>query len=137
MRRMEWEGLTREGSRQLTQGRQMEQIRRIADEYKVSERTARRYLKRGEIPARFSDRRIGSDGKTYPATNPQHGARSVTPMKRNLALAYQAIMRVDRKSQADGFYQEDLADLRRICDEAMAMLADWKRGIEEGKERTG
>lgn len=140
--------VTPAGNRHLSQDRFIDRVRQVAAEYHVSERTARRYLNRGEFPRKepyvcqASDgktfelpaRRTGRDGKTYPAEFPRRKGRISTPLKRDLALAYQAVMRVSRKADTDGFFLDDLVDLRRINHEVGSMLLAWEDGIKEQKE---
>lgn len=94
-------------------------VRRVAKEAGLSERTARRYLKRGEFPD--ADRRTGGDGKTYPA----HPRRPVylSPLHRPLAMARSNIRRAAR---ADTFADGDLDVLRDVVREGGRLLARWE-----------
>lgn len=95
-------------------------IKEIAAKYSVSERTVRRYLKRGQMPLPLSLRRVGRDGKRYPPG----GSRSQSPLHIPLAIARANIRRVAR---ADSFYEADLAILQQIAQESASLLEHWER----------
>lgn len=95
----------------------------MAAEHKLSLRTAYRHLARGSTP--FIDRRIGMDGKTYPA-HPRGLRPSQTPLERELALTWQALNRADKKACQDGFTDNELVLLRRIVATATEMLQRWE-----------
>ena len=103
-----------------------QQIRSVAQEYKVSERTARRYLKRGELPSLpnkpgchigETTRRIGRDGKQYPV---RQILRS--PLHKHLSIARNNVRRAGR---AEEFYDDDVIILRQIVTEAQNVLQRW------------
>ena len=102
-------------------------VRRVAGEYKVSERTARRYLKRGELPD--GRRGIGRDAKTYPAStrlgylSPLHGPLSI------------ARSNVRRAARAGSFYEGDLNLLRDIVVEARRLLLEWEEMTRADKSQ--
>ena len=103
-----------------------QQVRSLAQEYKVSERTARRYLKRGQLPPLPNKpgckiwevtRRTGADGKQYPvrqsSRSPLHG------------LLSSARSNVRRAGRAEEFYDDDVIMLRQIVSEAQNILHRW------------
>ena len=95
----------------------------MATEHQLSLRTAYRHLARGTMPA--VDRRIGMDGKTYPA-HPRGLRPSQTPLEQELALTWQALNRADKKACRDGFIEDELVSLRRIVATATEMLQRWE-----------
>lgn len=95
----------------------------MATENKLSLRTAYRHLARGTMPAAV--RRIGRDGKTYPA-HPRGLCLSQTPLERELALTWQALNRADKKACQDGFADNELVSLRRIVANATEILQRWE-----------
>jgi len=94
----------------------------MAAEYKISLRTAYRHLARGTVPS--ADRRIGMDGKTYPAP-PLRLGYNRTPLERELALTRQALNRADKKACEQGIGFADVHALRRIVATATEMVARW------------
>ena len=97
----------------------IETVRRVAAACEVSERTARRYLKRGEMPPNPKQRCIGQDGKRYPV-----GRRCyLSPLRHLLAIARSNVRRAAR---AGSFYEGDLALLRDIVLEARRLLLEWE-----------
>lgn len=120
-------------------------VRRVAGEYRVSERTARRYLKRGELPPALNPtkpdakwweytRHRGRDGKWYPSSYKSSG-RPRTPLKNDLTASLQALRRVEKKGPVCGFYPEDMADLKSIYREARELLTLWMEA-EKGQVTT-
>ena len=100
-------------------------VRRIAAEYRVSERTARRYMLRGET---LGARCVGSDGKSYP-----RGGRWIhpyTPLRKPLAIAR---ANVRRAARADSFHDADLNVLRDIVQEGNRLLRRWEHVTGAGK----
>lgn len=94
--------------------------RELATIHKISERTARRHIRRGTTPA--GERRIGRDGKTYPAATSYR-----SPLHAPLA---QARSHIRRALRAEEFYDGDLALVQHIATEAQALLDAWTRAIE-------
>ena len=71
----------------------------MAAAHQLSLRTAYRHLTWGTTPV--VDRRIGRDGKTYPARpGGLHSSRA--PLERELALTWQALNRADKKARQIG-----------------------------------
>lgn len=107
-----------------------QQVRSVAQEYKVSERTARRYLKRGELPSLpnkpgckvgETTRRTGADGKQYPVQDRERSFRS--PLHGLLSSARSNVRRAGR---ADELYDGDILVLRDIVAEAQDILQRWE-----------
>ena len=95
----------------------------MAAEHQLSLRTAYRHLARGTTPT--ADRRIGRDGKTYPAR--PHGLRPErTSLERELALTWQALNRADNNACQKGITDNDVVSLRRIVSTATEMLNRWE-----------
>ncbi len=95
----------------------------MAAEHKLSLRTAYRHLERGTTPS--DDRRIGMDGKTYPAQ--PRGLRSErTSLERELALIWQALKRADKDACQNGIADHEVVSLRRIISTATEMLNRWE-----------
>ena len=103
----------------------------MAEQFQVSERTARRHIARGTMP---DDRRtIGTDGKTYLDSHNsyRHGrprGRQWTPLVTDLGIARTAVRRLAR---APKFMDEDLAELRTIAGEAGELLRRWAVVLEQ------
>ena len=95
----------------------------MAAKHQLSLRTAYRHLARGTTPA--DDRRIGMDGKTYPA-RPRGLRPERTSLERDLALTWQAMNRADKKACQDGFADNELVSLRRIVANATEILQRWE-----------
>jgi hypothetical protein len=95
----------------------------MAAEHQLSLRTAYRHLARGTTPD--DDRRIGMDGKTYPAY-PRGLRPDRTPLERELALTWQALNRADKKACQNGIADTDVESLRRIITTATEMLNRWE-----------
>lgn len=70
-------------------------------------------------------RRIGMDGKTYPA-RPRGLRPERTSVERELALTWQALNRADKKACQDGFADTELVSLRRIVVNATETLQRWE-----------
>jgi hypothetical protein len=105
-----------------------DKIRETARTYEVSERTARRYLAKGELPPHGEERRQGMDGKWYPA----HPRRPtfLSPLHKPLSNARSNLRRVAR---ADSFHDTDLNLLQEIAALACSLLVDW-RGVTAGED---
>ncbi|MEI8290951.1 MAG: hypothetical protein WCH99_15915 [Verrucomicrobiota bacterium] len=99
-----------------------QQAKAIASEYEVSLRTAYRHLARYTVPS--LDRRLGQDGKTYPA-HPR-GQSTQTMIGRELSLMRQALNRANIKADRDGIYDDDIAVLRSIVSSAQSILNRWE-----------
>ena len=102
-----------------------DKIKEIAAKYSVSERTARRYLKRGQLPLPPESRCLGMDGKQYPRDRP----RNLSPLHKPLAIARANIRRAVRAGE---FRDGDLLILQDIVQEGTSLLANWEsvtRGI--------
>src|SRR6516162_8954753 len=95
----------------------------MAAEHQLSLRTAYRHLARGTTPD--DDRHIGMDGKTYSA-HPRGLRPDRTPLERDLALAWQALNRADKKACQNGIADTDVESLRRIITTATEMLNRWE-----------
>lgn len=95
----------------------------MAAEHQLSLRTAYRHLARGTTPA--DDRRIGMDGKTYPA-RPRGLRPERTSLERNLGLTWQALNRADKKACQNGVADNEVVSLRRIIVTATEMLNRWE-----------
>ncbi len=95
----------------------------MAAEHQLSLRTAYRHLARGTTPA--DDRRIGMDGKTYPA-RPRGFRPERTSLERELALTWQALNRADKKACQHGVADNEVVSLRRIIATATEMLSRWE-----------
>ena len=102
-------------------------VRSVAQEYKVSERTARRYLKRGELPSLPNKpgcqvwevtRRTGHDGKQYPVSQKYR-----SPLHKPLSSARNNVRRAGRAEQ---FHDDDVLILRQIVSEAQDLLHRWE-----------
>jgi hypothetical protein len=102
----------------------------MADEHKISLRTAYRHLARGTTPA--SDRRIGVDGKTYPAQLRKRRPGR-TPLERELALTRQALNRADKKAGQQDVDGGDVEALRRIVSTTNEILSRWEGVHSDGK----
>ena len=76
-----------------------DKIKEIAAKYSVSERTARRYLKRGQLPLPPESRCLGMDGKQYPRDRP----RNLSPLHKPLAIARANIRRAVRAGEFPGW----------------------------------
>lgn len=106
----------------------IETVRRVAASREVSERTARRYLKRGTMPPNAKERCIGQDGKRYPAVRRGY----FSALHRPLAIARSNIRRAAR---AESFYEGDLALLRDLVMEARRLLLAWE-DVTRGDKRS-
>ena len=95
----------------------------MAAEHQLSLRTAYRHLARGTTPS--DDRRIGMDGKTYPA-RPQGLRPERTSLERDLALTWQALNRADKAVCQNGIADNEVVTLRRIVAAATEMLNRWE-----------
>ena len=95
----------------------------MAVEHQLSLRTAYRHLARGTTPA--NDRRIGMDGKTYPA-RPRGFRPERTSLDRELALTRQALNRADKHACQNGITDNDVMSLCRIVSTATEMLNRWE-----------
>lgn len=95
----------------------------MAEENQLSLRTAYRHLARGTMPA--ADRRIGLDGKTYPA-HPRGLRPDRTALERELALTWQGLNRADKKACQTGIYDPAIDALRRIVSAATEILRRWE-----------
>ena len=95
----------------------------MAAEHQLSLRTAYRHLARGTTPA--DDRRIGRDGKTYPA-HPRGLRPERTSLERQLALSWQALNRADKDACKHGIADNEVVTLRRIVSTATEMLNRWE-----------
>ena len=106
-----------------------DKVREVAKTHKVCERTARRYLASGKLPPPGETRRLGSDGKWYPA----HPRRPtfLSPLHKPLANARSNLRRVAR---ADSFHDTDLNLLQEIAALACSLLVDW-RAVTAGEDR--
>ena len=102
----------------------------MAEQFCVSERTARRHIARGTTPA--ARRTVGADGKTYPGSHEayRHGRRPTrqwTLLVTDLGIARTAVRRLARATK---FTDEDLAELRIIATEAGELLRHWTVAVE-------
>jgi hypothetical protein len=106
-----------------------DKVRETARTYKVSERTARRYLAKGELPPHGEERRRGMDGKWYPA----HPRRPtfLSPLHKPLSNARSNLRRV---AHAESFHDTDLKLLQEIAALACSLLVDW-RAVTAGEDR--
>jgi len=104
-----------------------QRVRSVAHEYKVSERTARRYLKRGKLPSlpnkpgcQISEvtRHTGRDGKQYPVSQSYR-----SPLHKPLSIARNQVRRAGRAEQ---FHDDDVIILRQIVSEAQDLLHRWE-----------
>jgi hypothetical protein len=95
----------------------------MAAEHQLSLRTAYRHLARGTTP--HDDRRIGMDGKTYPA-HPRGLRPDRTQLERDLTLTWQALNRADKNACQTGIAEKDVVSLRRIITTATEMLNRWE-----------
>jgi hypothetical protein len=95
----------------------------MAAEHQLSLRTAYRHLARGTTPS--DDRRIGMDGKTYPA-RPRGLRPKRTSLERELALTWQALNRADKNACQNGITDNEVVSLRRIVSTAAEMLNRWE-----------
>lgn len=95
-------------------------IKEIAATYSVSERTARRYLGRGQLPAPMETRRLGMDGKYYPYPD---RVGYLSPLHKPLVIARSNIRRAARAGE---FREGDLAILQGIVLEGKRLLANWE-----------
>ena len=93
----------------------------FCQKFKVSLATGYRHAKRGTTPA--TERRIGCDGKRYPAGT---GGRSIGPVERELRLARQALNRADDKGCSNGITQNDLSVLHEILRLAKDAVVRWQ-----------
>jgi hypothetical protein len=102
----------------------------MAEQFCVSERTARRHIARGTTPD--ARRTVGADGKTYPGSHGsyRHGRRPIrqwTPLVTDLGIARTAVRRLARATK---FTDEDQAELRTIAGEARDLLRRWTIAVE-------
>jgi hypothetical protein len=102
----------------------------MAEQFCVSERTARRHIASDTTPDRR--RTVGADGKTYPGSHAsyRHGrrpSRQWTPLIADLGIARTAVRRLARATK---FTDEDLAELRIIATEAGDLLRHWTIAVE-------
>jgi hypothetical protein len=103
----------------------------MAEQFRVSGRTARRHIARGTTPD--ARRTIGADGKSYPGSQESYAycLRPEPPSKhqlrRDLKVARNAVRRVVR---AEAFSDADLAELRIIASEAGDLLRRWTNAVE-------
>ncbi len=95
----------------------------MAAEHQLSLRTAYRHLARGTTPA--GDRRIGMDGKTYPA-RPRGFRPERTSLERDLALTWQSLNRADKDACQNEIADNEVVTLRRIVSTATEMLNRWE-----------
>lgn len=93
----------------------------IARDHNVSLATAFRHLRSGTTPAR--ERRIGRDGKTYPAPEP---TTRQTAVSKELRLASQSIVRAKRKAVAKGVHADELAQLIELVRMAQKLISEWR-----------
>ena len=93
----------------------------IQEQFRVGRSTAYRHLRRGTLPA--AERRIGRDGRAYPAGT---GGRVTHPVDAALRLTWQALRRADSAAGAAGICDEDLGLLLKVSDLAGRMVAAWK-----------
>jgi len=105
------------GFRRLTQ-----LARDIAEEHKISLRTAYRHLAHGTRPS--SERLHGRDGKTYPA-HPR-GVKDRSPVERALALAQRTLNRANMNAHRDGICNADIVVLRCIVLSAQTIHNHWE-----------
>jgi len=94
-------------------------IKGIAAKYSISERTARRYLKRCQLPLPPESRCLGMDGKRYPRDRP----RNLSPLHKPLAIARANIRRA---ASADKFLDGDLVILKEIVMEGARLVENWE-----------
>lgn len=99
-----------------------QQARDMAKAHGLSIRTAYRHLARGTEPA--TNRRIGGDGKTYPATTSRRIDR--TKIGRELDLARQALRRAEKLAGAEGFFPDDLVKLKEVKTIVASMAISWR-----------
>jgi hypothetical protein len=95
----------------------------MAAKHQLSLRTAYRHLARGTTPS--DDRRIGMDGKTYPA-RPRGLRPERTSLERELALTWQSLNRADKDACQNGVTDNEVVTLRRIVSTATEMLNRWE-----------
>jgi DNA-binding transcriptional ArsR family regulator len=99
-------------------------ISELAKKFGVSRATVYRHLKRGMLPAAI--RRIGRDGKTYPAGNDR---RLIGKVKKNLLLSVQALRRADNFACEEGVSADEATLLGKIYSEALEILARWREVV--------
>lgn len=125
------DNVSRSGSIRLTQNPESgsdcpnltQTAKAMAAEHQLSLRTAYRHLARGTTPA--DDRRIGMDGKTYPA-RPRGLRPERTSLERELALTRQVLNRADKDACQNGITDNEVMSLRRIVSTATEMLQRWE-----------
>lgn len=125
------ENVSRDGSPSLSQSSESglfcpnltQTAKAMAAKRQLSLRTAYRHLARGTMPA--DDRRIGMDGRTYPA-HPRGLRPERTSLERELALTWQALNRADKNACQNGITDNEVVSLRRIVSTATEMLNRWE-----------
>ena len=104
--------------------------RRFAAAYGVSERTARRHLRNGTVPA--AGRTRGKDGKSYPALRKPRSTKS--PHHSDIVMARNAIRRLAR---AETIYAADLEEIEIIRREAIELWRRWRDAVDASDPSEG
>jgi hypothetical protein len=104
----------------------------MAEQFCVSERTARRHIARGTTPD--IRRTLGRDGKLYPGSRESY-AHCRRPEREYSALHWDERARnaVRRLARASAFTDGDWAEMRTITGGANALLRHWTIAVEAGQ----
>lgn len=102
--------------------------KQVAAQFGVSERTARRHIAKGTLPA--ADRRKASRyGKVFTVPAPGPSLRSSMCHGDDLLMARAALRRVAKRG--DRFNDNDLATAKEILDELALLVGAWRSVVDD------